>query len=76
MKHQIDYKDNADVFLNENAEAELLFGKGRSYGLEFLCKKKTGILTGWISYTLSRTEKQFDDINNGNWYPRPAGSHA
>ena len=69
MKNQIDYRNNADVFLNENAEAELLFGKGRSYGLEFLCKKETGALTGWISYTLSRTEKRFDEINDGAWYP-------
>lgn len=69
MKNQIDYKNNADVFLNENAEAELLFGKGRSYGLEFLCKKEAGNLTGWISYTLSRTEKRFADINDGSWYP-------
>jgi hypothetical protein len=69
MKNQIDYRNNADVFLNENAEAELLFGNGRSYGLEFLCKKETGLFTGWISYTLSRTEKRFDEINDGNWYP-------
>ena len=69
MENQIDYRNNADVFLNENAEAELLFGEGRSYGLEFLCKKEEGILTGWISYTLSRTEKRFDEINNGSWYP-------
>ena len=69
MKNQIDYRNNADVFLNENAEAELLFGKGRSYGLEFLCKKDDGIFTGWISYTLSRTEKRFDEINDGTWYP-------
>ncbi len=69
MENQIDYRNNADVFLNENAEAELLFGKGRSYGLEFLCKKDDGIFTGWISYTLSRTEKRFDEINDGTWYP-------
>jgi len=69
MQNQIDYRNNADVFLNENAEAELLFGNGRSYGLEFLCKKEVGYFTGWISYTLSRTEKRFDEINNGTWYP-------
>ena len=68
MDHQIDYRDNADVFLNENAEAELIYGTGRSYGLEFLCKKSEGVLTGWIAYTLSRTEKKFDGINNGSWY--------
>lgn len=69
MKNQIDYRNNADVFLNENAEAELLFGKGRSYGLEFLLKKEEGAFTGWISYTLSRTEKHFDEVNGGAWYP-------
>jgi len=69
MENQIDYRNNADVFLNENAEAELLFGKGRSYGLELLFKKDEGIFTGWISYTLSRTEKRFDEINDGTWYP-------
>ncbi|HEY3389810.1 MAG TPA: TonB-dependent receptor, partial [Prolixibacteraceae bacterium] len=69
MENQIDYRNNADVFLNENAEAELLFGKGRSYGLEFLIKKDEGIFTGWVSYTLSRTEKRFDEINDGSWYP-------
>ena len=69
MSHQIDYRDNADVFLNQNAEAELIYGIGRSYGLEFLCKKSEGILTGWIAYTLSRTEKKFEAINNGSWYP-------
>ena len=69
MQNQIDYRNNADVFLNENAEAELLFGIGRSYGLEVLCKKDGRVFSGWISYTLSRTEKQFDQINNGTWYP-------
>jgi hypothetical protein len=69
MENQIDYRNNADVFLNENAEAELLFGTGRSYGLEVLCKKEGHIFSGWISYTLSRTEKQFDQINDGTWYP-------
>lgn len=69
MENQIDYRNNADVFLNENAEAELLFGIGRSYGLEVLCKKEGRVFSGWISYTLSRTEKQFDQINDGTWFP-------
>ena len=69
MENQIDYRNNADVFLNENAEAELLFGIGRAYGLEFLVKKSSGIFTGWISYTISRTEKKFAEINDGSWYP-------
>ena len=38
-------------------------------GSNFCVKKNLAFLQGWISYTLSRTEKQFDDINNGSWYP-------
>lgn len=69
MDNQIDYRNGADVFLNEDAEAELLFGIGRSYGIEGLFRKNQGKLTGWVAYTLSRTEKQIDEINNSEWYP-------
>jgi len=65
----IDYKENADLFLNKHIETQLLKGKGHSYGAEFLLEKKSGKLTGWISYTLSRTTKQIDGINNNNPYP-------
>jgi hypothetical protein len=69
MQNQIDYRDGANVYINSNAiESQLLFGKGRAYGLEFLLKKKVGRLSGWISYTLSKTEKQIDGINNNQWY--------
>jgi hypothetical protein len=68
MQHQIDYRDGADENKNETIETELLFGKGRAYGVEFLLKKKQGKFTGWIGYTLSRSEKQIDGINNGKWY--------
>ncbi|KAA5537401.1 TonB-dependent receptor [Taibaiella lutea] len=69
MQNQIDYRDGANVYLNSNAiESQLLFGKGRAYGLEFLLKKKVGRLSGWISYTLSKTERQIDGINNNQWY--------
>jgi hypothetical protein len=67
MQHQIDYKDNA----NDRApviETELLYGKGRAYGLELLLKKNQGKFTGWLGYTLSRSEKQIDGINQNNWY--------
>jgi hypothetical protein len=69
MQNQIDYKNGADLVGNNNVEAQLLFGKGRGYGWENYIKKKTGRLTGWISYTLSRTERQITGINNGSWYP-------
>lgn len=68
MQHQIDYRNGADVSSNEFLEGELLFGIGRAYGLEFMIKKKVGKFTGWISYTLSKTERKIDQINEGNWY--------
>ncbi|MFX5464987.1 hypothetical protein ABTD44_21695, partial [Acinetobacter baumannii] len=46
----------------------LLNGVGRAYGLELLVRKKAGKLTGWIGYTISRTEKRFDGIDNGKWF--------
>lgn len=68
IENAIDYKDGASVTLNPLVEGELLFGIGRAYGAEFLLKKKTGKLTGWISYTLSKTENKIDGINNGEWF--------
>jgi hypothetical protein len=69
MQHQIDYRDGANVYINSDAiETQLLFGKGRAYGIEFQFKKKVGKFTGWLSYTLSKTEKKIDGINNNNWY--------
>ncbi len=68
MDNVFDYEDGTDVLLNENIEAFILGGEGRSYGLEFYLKKKYGRFTGWASYTLSRTENKIDGINNGDWY--------
>lgn len=68
MQNQIDYKDGANTQANDKVEAELLFGKGRAYGLELFFKKKFGKFNGWVGYTLSRTEKQIEGINDGNWY--------
>lgn len=68
MRRQIDYKNAADLQANEQVEAELVYGKGKAYGLELLLKKKTGKLSGWLSYTLSRSRRKFDKINNGDWF--------
>ncbi|BFO67300.1 TonB-dependent receptor [Chryseobacterium sp. KCF3-3] len=70
MKNQIDFKNGAQIGFDTGAdvESELLFGKGRAYGLELIAKKKSGKLTGWISYTLSKTERKIDGINNNEWY--------
>jgi len=69
LQNQIDYKNGAEVNFNENVESQILFGSGRAYGLELFLKKKYGRFNGWISYDLSRTERKFDAINNGSYYP-------
>jgi len=69
MKNVIDYIDGAQLFLNENLETELLRGSGYAYGLELYAKKQQGRLTGWLSYTLSKSMRQIPGINSGNPYP-------
>lgn len=70
MQNQIDFKNGAEITFDAAAdvEGELLFGKGRAYGLEIIAKKKSGKLTGWISYTLSKTERKINGINDNDWY--------
>lgn len=69
LQNQIDYKNGAELNFNENVESQIIFGTGRAYGLELFLKKKYGKFNGWISYDLSRTERKFDAINNGIYYP-------
>jgi hypothetical protein len=68
LQNQIDYRDGADVFSNNAIETQLLYGKGRAYGIEWMLRKKTGKLTGWLSYTISKTERKINGINNNQWY--------
>jgi hypothetical protein len=68
MQNQVDYKDGADINTAPDIESELLYGRGRAYGVEFLIKKTQGKFTGWIGYTLSKTERKIEGINNGDWY--------
>lgn len=77
IQNVIDYKDGADLLLNDHIESELLDGLGKSYGLEFYLRKKSqGRFTGWISYTFSKSLRQVEGsymevetINRGEWYP-------
>ena len=71
----MDYIDGADLIANEAIEQVILNGQMRSYGLEFLIRKNTGKLSGWIAYTLSKSQQQTPGrtpnevgINNGDWY--------
>ncbi len=68
LQNQVDYIDGANLLLNEFLEADLLTGIGRAYGLECYLKKSGGDLTGWVSYTLSRSERKVMGINDNNWY--------
>ena len=68
LQNQIDYKDGAEINTVSDVESVLLYGIGRAYGLELLLKKKEGRLTGWIGYTLSKTERKIEGINENNWY--------
>ena len=71
----IEFKDGADLLFNENIETELLNGVGRSYGFEIFIKRNSGRLKGWVSYTLSNTEQQYNgitqatSINDGAYFP-------
>jgi outer membrane receptor protein involved in Fe transport len=68
MQNQIDYRNAANTFGNDNIESELLYGSGRAYGIELMLRKKTGRLTGWVGYTLSKVEKKFNEIDNGKYF--------
>jgi hypothetical protein len=68
FQDQLDYIDNSNLLLNRYLESDLLQGFGRAYGLEVFAKKNTGKLTGWFSYTLSKTERKVRGISSNNWF--------
>lgn len=74
-KNAIDFKDHAELLLNRLFEGELRFGEGQAYGLEFLVRYQLSKFSGWVSYTLSRTERKTstpypeDGINDNKTYP-------
>jgi len=70
MKELIEYSEGSSFLEGGSWENKIEKGGiGRAYGLEFMLKKSTGKTTGWISYTLSKTERRFRNINSGNWFP-------
>ncbi|HSI69445.1 MAG TPA: TonB-dependent receptor [Gillisia sp.] len=75
IQNRLDYIDGANLIANNAIEQAILPGEARAYGLEFLLKKNQGRFTGWLAYTLSRSEQQTPGrtpietgINNGDWY--------
>ncbi|MDX2245857.1 MAG: TonB-dependent receptor [Bacteroidia bacterium] len=75
LKNLPEYKSGADLLVNEAIETDVISAKGRSYGVELFARKKSGKLTGWVSYTWSRAFVKADSpydserINGGKWYP-------
>ncbi len=75
IDNRVDYIDGADLIAQNDLEREILIGEARSYGLELLLRKNQGKLTGWLAYTLSKSEQRTpgnksggQGLNNGDWY--------
>lgn len=78
VQNRIDYINGADLIANDNIEQVILNGEARAYGLELLLRKNEGDFTGWLAYTLSRSEQRTPGrtetetgINDGEWYNTP-----
>lgn len=75
LQNMVEYRDGAQLLMNNQLETDLLTGVGRAYGAELFVAKNLGRLTGWLSYTYSRTLRQVEGasaserINQGDWYP-------
>ncbi len=69
MDNLIEYREGARLLLNDNFEEELISGIGKSYGVEFLVRKKSGPITGWVGYTISKANRTFELLNDGRTYP-------
>lgn len=68
MSNQIEFKPGTQLLLNQNMEGEMIFGSGKAYGIELFFQKKMGRLTGWVGYTISRTERKFEKLNEGKTF--------
>ena len=71
MENLIEYEENYMPGVSiglENIDNNLTFGDGKSYGLELFLAKRRGRLNGWVGYTISKTTREFDELNDGNWY--------
>ena len=72
MKHILEYQDGVSFFgTSTNWEEKVEVGEGRSFGVEFMAQKTLGKTTGWLAYTLSKTDHRFKNgsINQGEWFP-------
>lgn len=75
IQNRVDYIDGSNLIAQNTIETEIMVGESRAYGLEVLLRKNHGKLTGWIAYTLSKSEQRTPGgdigglgINDGAWY--------
>ncbi|WP_103071499.1 TonB-dependent receptor [Aquimarina sediminis] len=78
IENRIDYIDGSDLIGQNNIETEILNGESRAYGVELLLRKNKGDFTGWLAYTISKSEQRTlgdnvegPGINDGDWYNTP-----
>jgi hypothetical protein len=71
LYNAIDFKDHAVLAPQRYLEGELRIGSARSYGFEFLLRKQTGKISGWVSYAYIRTFRDIPAINNAKEFPPP-----
>jgi hypothetical protein len=71
MNNVIDFKDHAIQYGNTRLEADLRFGRAKSYGAEVMVAFPTTRLNGWVSYTYSHTVRKIEAINEGREYLAP-----
>lgn len=78
VDNRVDYINGADLVAQNTIEREILIGESRAYGLELLLRKNKGNFTGWIAYTLAKSEQRIPGgnagglgINKGKWYSTP-----
>lgn len=72
MHNVLEYKDGSSFLGSSlNWEDKVEMGKGRAMGVEFMLQKKVGKTTGWLAYTLAKSDRRFakDGINNGKRFP-------
>jgi CarboxypepD_reg-like domain/TonB-dependent Receptor Plug Domain len=69
MDNQVLFGEGKQLKINVDLDSLIVYGKGESYGAEFFVKKNIGKLTGWISYTISKTTQQFNELNFGKEFP-------
>ncbi len=69
MNNLIEYREGTNLLLNSQFENDLVQGEGRAYGIELLLRREVGRFKGWVGYTLARSERSFEQLNQGKTFP-------